>query len=341
VNTLLKPLAIAAMSIAATTLANAIELTCSKPTIYVGEQSKDAKDTVVQINVRHMREGWQVHHRLGNGLIAEREFQYNIQDLSNQRQTAWKGSSNKYPGVLWMRGELQRDPRNGRLIYTEWLYDASNNLRMNASAYCVEQIAVQSPPAQPLPPPAPAPAPQPPIVVQQPPAPAPQPPIIINMPPAPTPPATTQSSAKPALVTHDSLPINLIEGKGVSLNVGIGQHTVTMLLDTGATTTAITDDLANALIRDGHGRWLGERQYRMANGAIVFAQTLIINEVRLGRHVVRNVQASVVPNGTTMLLGFPVIDQIGPFQINTRTRELIFEATAVNNPSADDVYPPG
>ena len=337
-NTLLKPLAIAALSIAATTSANAIELMCSKPIIYVGQQSKDAKDTVVLVDVRHTREGWQVHHRLGNGLIAEREFQYNIQDLSNQSQTVWKGSSNKYPG-FWMRGEIQRDIKTGQPVYIEWLYDARSNLRMNAATYCVEQIAAQSPPTQPLPPP-PAPALAP-VVVQQPPAQ--QPPIIINMPPAPPPPATTQPSAKPAPVTkRDSVPINLIEGKGVSLNVGVGRHTVTMVLDTGATETAITDELASALIRDGHGRWLGERKYRMADGIVTSAQTLVINEVRLGAHVIRNVEASVIPNGTPMLLGFPVVDQIGPFLVNTRTRELIFETTAVNGSSADEAsFPPG
>jgi len=71
-KTLLKLFAIAGMSIAVTTAANAIELTCSKPTIYVGQQSKNANDTVVQVDVRHTSAGWQVHHRLGGGLIASR-----------------------------------------------------------------------------------------------------------------------------------------------------------------------------------------------------------------------------------------------------------------------------
>jgi clan AA aspartic protease (TIGR02281 family) len=331
-NKMLKPLAIAAISIASTTAANAIELTCSRPIIYVGQQSKDAKDTVVQVDVRHTSAGWQVRHRLANGLIAEREYQYRVQDLSNQGQTVWKGSSNKYPG-LWMRGEIQREIKTGQLIYVERQYGPRNDLQMNAVAYCTEQVAVWSPPVQPS---APTPAPpSPPIVVQQqPPA---QPPIIINMPPA-----TTQPSAKPVTVTkqHDSVPISLIEGKGVSLNVGVGRHTVTMMLDTGASETAVTEELADALVRDGSARWLGERKYRMADGTVTSAQALVINEVRLGTHIVRNVEASVIPNGTTMLLGFPVVDRIGPFMVNTRTRELVFE-TAASSSADDAFYPPG
>jgi clan AA aspartic protease (TIGR02281 family) len=143
------------------------------------------------------------------------------------------------------------------------------------------------------------------------------------------------SPSPPASLTkRDSVPFNVINGRAVTLNVSVGQHTVTMMLDTGASTTAITDEFANALVRDGHARWSGERKYQMADGFVISAPTLVINEVRLGTHVVHNVEASVT-NGTLMLLGFSVVDQIGPFMINTRTRELIFEAPTVNNLSAD------
>ena len=56
-------------------------------------------------------------------------------------------------------------------------------------------------------------------------------------------------------------------------------------------------------------------------------QTIVINEVRVGSHVVRNVKASVTPNRTDMLLGFSVLKAIGPFMIDTRTNELIFVTT--------------
>jgi clan AA aspartic protease (TIGR02281 family) len=114
----------------------------------------------------------------------------------------------------------------------------------------------------------------------------------------------------------------------VLIDVGMGRQVVNMMLDTGASTSAITDDVANALVRDGHARWLGTRKFKMADGSTTEALTLVINDVRIGSHVVRDVEASVVPNGTMMLLGFPVVNQIGPFMINTRTRELIFEEKA-------------
>jgi clan AA aspartic protease (TIGR02281 family) len=295
-KSLLKPLAIAAMSIAAmsiavTTAANAIELMCSKPTIYVGQQSKNANDTVVQVDVRHTSAGWQVHHRLGGGLIAEREHQYTIQDLSNQSQNAWKGSSNRYPG-FWMIGEIQRNKAN-QLIYVEWLYGPYNDLRMHAATACIEQVALWSPPAQ------------------------------------------TPASPPASVTKRDSVPINVINGRAVTLNVSVGQHTVTMMLDTGASTTTVTNEFANSLVRDGHARWSGERQFKLADGFVISAPMLTINEVRLGAHVVRNVEASVT-NDSLMLLGFSVVDQIGPFMINTRKRELIFETPTVNNLSAND-----
>lgn len=132
--------------VAVCTSANAIDLTCSKPMLYVGTQSRDAKDTVIGVEVHHDRgAGWQVHHRLGSGLIAEREYQYTINDLSNQSQTVWRGLSNKYPG-FWMRGEIQREINTGRLMYGERLYNGGGELKMHAAAYCTEQVAAMRPP---------------------------------------------------------------------------------------------------------------------------------------------------------------------------------------------------
>jgi hypothetical protein len=47
------------------------------------------------------------------------------------------------------------------------------------------------------------------------------------------------------------------------------------------------------------------------------------NDVRIGNHILHNVGASVMP-GNDMLLGFPLVNQIGPFTVNTRTNELLF-----------------
>jgi clan AA aspartic protease (TIGR02281 family) len=110
------------------------------------------------------------------------------------------------------------------------------------------------------------------------------------------------------------------------LNVGVGDQTVTMLLDTGATNSVVTGAVADLLVRSGNARWAGEEPYSLADGSVTTVQTIVINEVRVGSHVVRNVKASVTPNHT-MLLGFSVLKAIGPFMIDTRTNELIFVTT--------------
>jgi gag-polyprotein putative aspartyl protease len=324
-NKMLKPLAIAAMSIAMLTPANAIELTCGTPRIYVGQQSHDAKDTVTNIDVKYVpRIGWQVHHRMGNGLIAEREYQYNIRDESNQNQTQWRGTNYNTP-IITMVGEIRR-MKDGQPVYAESLY-VKGQLRMQAASFCTEQVAALPPPVVTTPP-----AP-PPVVVQQP---APQlPPIIVNVPPQPAP------AAKPApVVKRDSVPITVYRDKAAMLDVGMGSQTVSMMIDTGASESVVTNDVADALIRSGQGRWTGIEKYQMADGSVTEAQTLTIYQMRIGNHVVRNVKASTVPNGAIMLIGFPVLDQIGPFTINTRTRELVFETTNAN--AVDDAtLPPG
>ena len=61
----------------------------------------------------------------------------------------------------------------------------------------------------------------------------------------------------------------------------------------------------------------------LADGSKVTMRSLIIREMRIGPHVVRNVRASV-SSSQDMLLAFPVVNSIAPFTIDTRTRELVF-----------------
>jgi len=74
-KSLLKSLAIATMLIAPQ-VASAVELTCSAPIVYVGQQSRDAHDTVVGVDVYYSNGEWQVRHRMGNGSEVNRVNQY-------------------------------------------------------------------------------------------------------------------------------------------------------------------------------------------------------------------------------------------------------------------------
>ena len=334
----MSPLAAAALSLVLSpSAAGAIELTCGAPVIYRGEQSKDSHDTVVGVDVYYSNGEWRVRHHMGNGSEIHRINQYSIRDTSSRSATQWRGESYKYPGILWMTGEIQRDKRTGQPVYIEWIHNRGR-LVMNTAAFCREQVAQQRPNPTPLvsaPPPVQAPLPP---VVQAPPQ-APQPTIIVvpqpvpqvvNPPPAqvvsPPPPAAPPGLTKveePAKPKRDAIPISAQNGR-VMVNVGLGDRTLTMLLDTGADSLVITGSTADGLVRDGHARWAGMDSFSMADGTVRDIQTVTVFEVKVGNHVVRNVKAGVLATGTHMLLGMSVLQAIGPFLLDTRNQQLVF-----------------
>jgi clan AA aspartic protease (TIGR02281 family) len=330
-NTLLKSIAVATLSATVLTpiAADALELTCGAPVIHIGQHSKDAHDTVIGVDVYYSNGEWQVRHLMGNSSEVNRINQYSMRDTSNRSTPQWRGDSYKYPGIVWMVGEIKRDRGTGEPLYVEWIYNRGR-LVMNATAYCRERVVARRPEPvpQPAPPPPPA-APQPQIIVvpqQQPIIMPQQPPVIVQQPlPSPPPPPVIEPKPEPKPVAkRSSIPLN-VQNDSMMLNVGLGNQTVTMILDTGATSSVVTEAVANILVRNGHARWTGEEQFSMGDGSVRTAQTILISEVQIGSHVVRNMRAAVTSNRTDMLLGFSVLKAIGPFTIDTRTNELIFE----------------
>ena len=334
-------------------VANATDFACGAPQFSVGHQSHDPQDTVDRIEIRHASNSpeWQVHHRFQNGTMIMRQEQYAMIDASNPNFWAWRGRL-KRNGNITMVGEIHRDYR-GQITYTETQQDRGR-VTMQTSSVCNVMTAVAGPgpgPYQPLP------QPQPPV----PPAPAPEQPkpIIIVVPtPAPIaipttpepkvekvePPKVEQPKVeppKPAIGKISSIPVN-IQNNTVTLNVGLGSETVSMVLDTGATHTSVTSDVADRLVRSRQARWDGQARIKLADGSIKTEQALLIYEVKVGRHIVRNVTASVSAS-ETMLLGFSVLNEIGSFMIDKRNNELVFvtvEAKAETNMQTDAAPPP-
>jgi len=349
-------------------VANATDFACGAPQFSVGHQSHDPQDTVDRIEIRHASNSpeWQVHHRFQNGTMIMRQEQYAMIDASNPNFWAWRGRL-KRNGNITMVGEIHRDYR-GQITYTETQQDRGR-VTMQTSSVCNVMTAVAGPgPYQPLPQPqppgqAPAPIPNPPIAQPAPPPPAPAPeqpkPIIIVVPtPAPIaipttpepkvekvePPKVEQPKVeppKPAIGKISSIPVN-IQNNNVTLNVSLGSETVSMVLDTGATHTSVTSDVADRLVRSRQARWDGQARIKLADGSIKTEQALLIYEVKVGRHIVRNVTASVSAS-ETMLLGFSVLNEIGSFMIDKRNNELVFvtvEAKAETNTQTDAAPPP-
>jgi len=91
-----------------------------------------------------------------------------------------------------------------------------------------------------------------------------------------------------------------------------------MLLDTGSDVTSVTEAVAGNILRSGDGRMLEPSKFEMADGSEKVQPVMLIYEMRVGSHVVKDVMASV--SNSTMLLGFHVVNGIGPFTIDTRNK---------------------
>ena len=137
-------------------------------------------------------------------------------------------------------------------------------------------------------------------------------------------PPSVAATAAPAPV-EDSVPIYPTNnGRSAMIDVVLGIHPLRMLLDTGATTCLISEAIAARIVRDGYGVRQEPGRFKMADGTIRTLPTLLIKEVQIGRHTIRNVPAGVSSTGD-VILAFPVVNAIAPFTIDTRAGVLIFQ----------------
>ena len=93
-----------------------------------------------------------------------------------------------------------------------------------------------------------------------------------------------------------------------------GTITLPFILDTGAGELAIPADVALTLIRAGaltDSDFVGKGRYTMANGAEQLGDRVILREVQVGDHTVRNVTAFVSPPAGTPLLGQSFLSKFG------------------------------
>ena len=137
--------------------------------------------------------------------------------------------------------------------------------------------------------------------------------------------APTVAAPTASAPVADSVPIYPTNnGTSAMIDVVLGVQPLRMLLDTGATTCLISEAIAARIVRDGYGVRQEAGRFKMADGTIRTLPTLLIREVRIGRHTIRSVPAGVSSTGE-MLLAFPVVNAIAPFTIDTRARVLIFQ----------------
>ena len=133
----------------------------------------------------------------------------------------------------------------------------------------------------------------------------------------------------PSLVT---IPGEKSVGKGTSalcVRPARINDTITLpfLLDTGADNLAIPADVARTLIlRAGALRnsdLMGHRSYQIANGSEEVSPLVALREVRVGKHVVRNVTAGITPPNGDPLLGQSFLSKFGTVTVDYKDLVLI------------------
>lgn len=95
--------------------------------------------------------------------------------------------------------------------------------------------------------------------------------------------------------------------------------TLPFVLDTGASVLMIPADVALTLRRAGaltNNDFIGPSRYSMANGSEQVSDRVIIREVQVGDHVVRNVTALVSPPAGDPLLGQSFLSEFGAVTID-------------------------
>jgi clan AA aspartic protease (TIGR02281 family) len=97
-----------------------------------------------------------------------------------------------------------------------------------------------------------------------------------------------------------------------------------MLVDTGSTGLTVNESLAQRLLARGLAHEGPQGIAMLADGSQREFQSVIIDTVTIGSHVLHDVHAGVSPDGSDMLLGLSVLNKIGRFTIDGANHKLIF-----------------
>jgi clan AA aspartic protease (TIGR02281 family) len=126
----------------------------------------------------------------------------------------------------------------------------------------------------------------------------------------------------PAPVVTNHVPITITD-RSARVLVSVGLTAITMLIDTGATSMALTQSVADRLVSSGQATEGPPTVVTYADGRKIDGRSVNVATVTIGGHVLHNVHAGVENDGAEPLLGFDVLSHItGKFAINTTTSTL-------------------
>lgn len=315
-------LAATAMLLVSTIAASAFTLVCGAPVVAYGDDKPDSNPVIgIAVAYNPDTRGWGIVYKFRDGSTVSRNNQYALRDASvDGYKVQWKGTWYRRPSI-WMIGEVRRV--GNEMTYYEWQYNSENDnqLQMHHAARCQPYSPLPQPTTQndaPTQPFAQAPATQP--YAQGPAAGSPE---KIVQKPVETTVETDKPTAAPTVAKRDTVPI-IVAGDGMSTKVDvlIGGMPLRMLIDTGATHSQVPESFASMLLRNGSAVLEGTAPVHYANGSTGTEAVLRVRELRIGSHVVRDVQVTV--SSGPPLIAFPIINSIAPFTIDTRAGELIF-----------------
>jgi predicted aspartyl protease len=85
-------------------------------------------------------------------------------------------------------------------------------------------------------------------------------------------------------------------------------------------------DVALTLMRAGalkRSDFIGHTSYRMANGSEEISDVVVLRDVRVGDHIVRNVRASITPAQGEPLLGQSFLSKFGAVTVDYKRLILV------------------
>jgi len=113
------------------------------------------------------------------------------------------------------------------------------------------------------------------------------------------------------------------DGRSVRVDVRLGSLIHRMVIDTGATGLSIPRLVAERLVLRREAIESDGAILTLANGGRERRRGIRVWAVSVGSHTLRDVYATVAPHPSEPLLGFPVLNQLGRFTIDTIERLLI------------------
>lgn len=146
-------------------------------------------------------------------------------------------------------------------------------------------------------------------------------------------PAGMLASAQPngVRVSRDGkeiIPLESINGVYVVPAVINGVMNAKFLVDTGAAVVIVPAALVKSLVDTGfiaQSDFLGERTFRVANGATVQAQALRLRSLQVGSVVVENIEAGVFPDDAPLLLGQTFLRRLKSWSMDSTAHTLTIE----------------